>query len=249
MSYYCSKNIKNRIAQLTQAVRLNKTGKSAFSKYLASLRSDAIRWLHDLRPTLEFKYFPSLSIPLDIQYTYTIYTIYTLDILYCTIHTILPWTLVIYIHIGYTIYIYNIYNIYLGHTILYHLYNTTLDISHIYTHWNSNIFPAFPSHWIYNINIQYIQYLPWTYYTIQFIQYFLGHTILYNIYNIYLGYTIYIYNIYNIYLGHTILYNSYNTSLDISHIYTLLSWKYSTVQCTMNTIYPRTYCMYCTINI
>ena len=100
MSYYCSKNIKNRIAQLTQAVRLNKTGKSTFSKYLASLRSDAIRWLHDLRPTLEFKYFPSLPIPLDIQYTYTIYTISTLDILYYTIYTILPWTLVIYIHIG-----------------------------------------------------------------------------------------------------------------------------------------------------
>ena len=89
MSYYCSKNIKNRFAQLTQAVRLNKTGKSAFSKYLASLRSDAIRWLHDLPPTLEFKYFPSLPIPLD------------------------------------TIYIYNIYNIYLGHTILYNSYNTS----------------------------------------------------------------------------------------------------------------------------
>ena len=71
MSYYCSKNIKNRIAQLTQATRLNKTGKSAFSKYLASLRSDAIHWLHDLRPTLEFKYFPSRPIPLEKQYTYT----------------------------------------------------------------------------------------------------------------------------------------------------------------------------------
>ena len=109
MSYYCSKNIKNRIAQLTQAVRLNKTGKSAFSKYLASLRSDAIRWLHDLRPTLEFKYFPSLSIPLDIQYKYTIYTISTLDILYYTIHTILPWTHYTIQYIQYLPWIYNIH--------------------------------------------------------------------------------------------------------------------------------------------
>ena len=54
-----------------------------------------------------------------IQYTYTIYTISTLDILYYTIHTILPRTLFIYIHY------------YLGYSLLYSVQWIQYILGHI----------------------------------------------------------------------------------------------------------------------